>query len=418
MSSGRLPLLIVFVTVFIDLLGFGIVLPLLPRYAEYLKASGHELGVLMASFSAMQFIFALIWGRVSDRVGRRPILLLGLLGSTASYALFGFVSTLSAEQPWQGLTVLQWLLVSRIGAGIFGATIPTAQAFIADVTPAHERGKGMALIGAAFGIGFTFGPILGAACVSADPKATPGPWPGYLAASLSAVAFIFALWKLPESLQRGESATKAAHRRWLPLGKSLLKGTIPYLLLTISLTTFAFAQFEGTLARLTSLMGYSDRGNFFVFAFIGLTLIICQGGLVRRLMPIWGEYRLACVGVVAMVAGLFLTALAGELKSPLMLWLVLPIQVMGFSALNPALASQLSRRARPEDQGEILGFGQSASSLARILGPYLGNILFVMRPTYPYWIGGVVMLLGMVAVILTGRDEPAQPSETVPVTEG
>ena len=165
-ASKKAPLAIIFVTVFIDLLGFGIVLPLLPRYAKSFDAMPWELGLLMASFSAMQLVFAPIWGGISDRIGRRPVLLIGLAGSTISYAAFGYVTTLGATGTMLGLAVLPWLFLTRIGAGIAGATIPTAQAYIADCTSRENRTKGMALIGAAFGIGFTFGPLIGAACVS------------------------------------------------------------------------------------------------------------------------------------------------------------------------------------------------------------------------------------------------------------
>ena len=150
----------------IDLLGFGVVLPLLPRYGERLEAGPATVGMLMASFSAMQFLFTPVWGRLSDRVGRRPILILGLAGSVVFYALFGYASRIASL----------WLMfVSRMGAGISGATIATAQAYIADSTPPERRGKGMALIGAAFGIGFTFGPLLGAAALRLDPGSSPIP---------------------------------------------------------------------------------------------------------------------------------------------------------------------------------------------------------------------------------------------------
>ncbi len=176
MSAGRKAgLSLIFVTVFIDLLGFGIVLPLLPRYAEHFEASGGTLGLLMASFSAMQFLFAPIWGRISDRVGRRPILILGLVGSTCFYGMFGFATSLGKEGVFLGIGALSWLFITRIGAGIAGATIPTAQAYIADITGPKERGKGMALIGAAFGIGFTFGPLIGAAFVQRKPALPPVP---------------------------------------------------------------------------------------------------------------------------------------------------------------------------------------------------------------------------------------------------
>ena len=174
----RAGLMIVFVTVFIDLLGFGIVLPLLPRYGKAFHADNMTLGLLMASFSAMQFLFAPIWGRLSDRVGRRPILILGLAGSTIFYTLFGYATSLGGDATWMGMGVIAWLFISRIGAGIAGATIPTAQAYIADVTGKRERGKGMALIGAAFGIGFTFGPLIGTPrALTSRLGSAPSPYP-------------------------------------------------------------------------------------------------------------------------------------------------------------------------------------------------------------------------------------------------
>ncbi|MGH7127469.1 MAG: MFS transporter, partial [Planctomycetaceae bacterium] len=213
-TPGKASLAVVFVTVFIDLLGFGIVLPLLPRYGDFFITEsepterGLILGLLMSSFSVMQFVFAPVWGRVSDRIGRRPVLIVGLAGSTASYALFGVATGLGREGELLGVGALAWLFISRIGAGLAGATISTAQAYIADVTGARERAKGMALIGAAFGVGFTFGPLLGAAFVSDDPNAPPSAMPGYVASVLSGLAMLSAIVVLPESL-RPDSAPAA-----------------------------------------------------------------------------------------------------------------------------------------------------------------------------------------------------------------
>lgn len=250
---SRKPLLIIFVTVFVDLLGFGIVLPLLPRYAEHFlppsaravptnddrtsaeartneavndampiegmatspvkltREGGMILGCLMASFSAMQFLFAPLWGILSDRIGRRPVLLVGLAGSTLFYALFALVTQWGNSGPILGLSPLVWLFITRIGAGIAGATIPTAQAYIADNTDEKTRGKGMAIIGAAFGIGFTFGPLLGSLFVPNNLTAAPSAAPGYVAAVLSGFAFLFGLTSLPESLKR-DSAVRGKPR--------------------------------------------------------------------------------------------------------------------------------------------------------------------------------------------------------------
>src|SRR4029079_10816907 len=194
---GRPPsrgsLAVIFLTVFIDLLGFGMVLPLLPVYAKSFGVDEHgwEIALLMSSFSAMTFLFSPLWGRLSDRIGRRPVLIVGLIGSVGFYLLFR-IATL-----FQSMTLL---FIARIGAGIAGATIPAAQAYIADITSLQNRAKGMALIGAAFALGFTFGPLLGAAALLFSTDVSVSPWPGYAAALLSGIALVLAITLLPESL--------------------------------------------------------------------------------------------------------------------------------------------------------------------------------------------------------------------------
>jgi len=410
--TGKASLLIVFVTVFIDLLGFGIVMPLLPRYAQDFQASEAQLGMLMASFSAMQFLFAPLWGRLSDRVGRRPILMLGLAGSTLSYALFGYVNQLGVDSTLLGLGALTWLFISRIGAGVAGATISTAQAYIADATDQANRGKGMALIGAAFGIGFTFGPLLGAAFVSAESSA-PSPMPGYAAATLSGIALLFAIFKLPESLAP-DSVPHDYH--WLDaraLHRALLRPAVGMILLTMFITTFAFAQFESTLSVLTRELGMeNERNNFFVFAYVGLVLTISQGVLVRRLIPKLGESRMAIVGTSLMTIGMLGIGIAAKQTSLTLLYCVLPIGVVGFSAVTPSMQSLLSRCSADEEQGGILGLGQSMSALARILGPLAGMLLFGHNASYPYWSAASLMGLGLLLVASLRKPEPDSTSES------
>src|SRR5438874_9052950 len=186
-------LFIIFLTVFIDLIGFGIVLPLLPIYSKSLGAAGWEIGLLMASYSVMQFLFSPVWGRLSDRIGRRPVLLVSTAGAAVSYTIFAYGCGLG------GAVALWFLLGSRILAGICGANITVAQAYIADITPAAERSKRMGLIGMAFGLGFVFGPPLGA--VGIQLLGLRGP--GYVAAGLCALNFILALRILPDSWKPG-----------------------------------------------------------------------------------------------------------------------------------------------------------------------------------------------------------------------
>lgn len=421
MSDGRKAgLTLIFVTVFIDLLGFGIVLPLLPRYGEHFEAGGGTLGLLMASFSAMQFLFAPIWGRVSDRVGRRPILIMGLVGSTVFYGMFGFATSLGKEGMFLGVGALSWLFITRIGAGIAGATIPTAQAYIADITGPKERGKGMALIGAAFGIGFTFGPLIGAAFVSAETGATPSAAPGYVACVLSGVAALLSIFMLPESLNKETSGSLKKRLHWFDVSSfrhALAQPRIGLILLTIFLTTFAFAQFESTLSLLTQELGFAVRSNFFIFAYIGLILTLSQGILVRRLIPRLGEYRMGIIGIILMVAGLLLIGVAGNSGSYPLLYAVLPISVVGFSATTPSLQSLLSLNTSDDQQGGVLGVGQSISALARILGPLAGIVLFKGTEngaipgsiTAPYWAGAVIMLLGL--ILMSGLKVKATKTE-------
>jgi MFS transporter, DHA1 family, tetracycline resistance protein len=389
---------IVFVTVFIDLLGFGIVLPLLPRYAEVYKAGPLELAALFSSFSAMQFIFAPIWGRVSDRVGRRPIILMGLASSAIFYAMFGFASSLEPDEKILGLGALAWLFVSRIGAGIAGATIPTAQACIADTTGRENRTKGMALIGMAFGIGFTFGPLIGAGFVSNVPGGPPSPWAGYVAAMLSASAFLVASLKLPESRKPGADQESAGHSHIRRLTAAMTIGGVGAVLLTMFMTTVAFAQFESTLALLTKGMKIADRGNFLIFAYVGAVLTLSQGLIVRRLATRITPQKLALGGTALMVVGLGLVGFAGRSASEGMLYAVLPIAVIGFSAVNPALQSLLSLKASADKQGEVLGVGQSFSALARIVGPAIAMPLHATAVELPHWTGAGLMAVSVLLV--------------------
>lgn len=413
---SRSPLLIIFLVVFIDLLGFGIVLPLLPRYGKHFDAAGWQLGLLMASFSAMQFLFAPVWGRLSDHFGRRPILLVGLLGSTLSYAAFGWITQLGNAGLILGLAPLTWLFISRIAAGIAGATIPTAQAYIADVTDAKSRGKGMALIGAAFGVGFTFGPILGAQFVATTTEAAPSPAPGYVAAALSGLAFLAAIGMLPESLRPG--ADPARKRHWFDVASFSAAVSRPYigwLFATIFLTTFAFAQFESTLSLLTERLGLSDRHNFYVFAYIGFILTLSQGFLVRRFLPKLGEFRMGMIGVVLMTAGLALIGVSSGQSSLAVFYAVLPITVIGFSATTPSLQALLSLNTAEDEQGGILGVGQSMSSLARILGPVVGLSLMGIQgasPALPYWVAAGVMGVCILMVMGLRGSVSSRPAST------
>jgi MFS family permease len=407
-TSNRSALLIVFLVVFIDLLGFGIVLPLLPRFTDELVGrlpglrpyAGPLIGLLMASFSLMQFLFSPMWGRLSDRVGRRPILLLGLVGSVAFYSLFGYA--LSLDPASQGELALALFFVARIGAGIFGATIATAQAVIADCTPPERRKHGMALIGAAFGIGFTFGPLLGYASLGTERHELIG----YAAAALSLLALVLGVILLPETRRFSEAAP--GRRKWLDFGALrfvLGSGAIWPVILTFFLATLGFAAFETTLAiLLRDVLGYELRDTPLIFAYVGLVLMLTQGVLYRRIAHRYSEATLIAVGIVCMAGGVAGLGVMTWLKaagasaetSPLKPLLITgaTLAVVGFAFLTPSTNALISRRTDSERQGEILGVNQSAASLARILGPIAGLTSYYATESHllPYLFGSALLL--------------------------
>lgn len=417
--ANKSALLIVFLVVFIDLLGFGIVLPLLPRYGDDfvhdLVPNGKDsvlggmlLGLLMSCFSLMQFIFAPIWGRLSDRTGRRPILLLGLAGSVVFYTLFGIASELTDKA--LGLTLL---FVARIGAGIAGATIATAQAVIADSTTPERRSRGMALIGAAFGIGFTFGPLIGAGALRVMPNYRGAP--GFAAAGLSLVSCILGMVLLPETWRPGSTS---GHRRWLDwrgVQTALRTPIVGLLILIFFLATFAFGNFEATLSLVTKeTFDLPADENYLLFAYVGLVLMLAQGLLYRRLALRVHETTFMKAGLVLMIAGLVfgMAILVIAAKEPgstgRLIWflLALAIAVTGFALVTPSVQALISRLSDSAKQGEILGVNQSASALARILGPAIGLTLFKMETTHilPYALGCGLLLI---VLLLTPRIQQA-----------
>jgi MFS family permease len=421
-TTSKASLLVIFLTVFIDLLGFGIVLPLLPIYAndfaqaEGIAHSGWLIGALMAIFSVMQFLFAPLWGRLSDRIGRRPVLMIGLGGSVVFYTLFGVATV------WKDMTLL---FVSRIGAGIAGATISTAQAYIADSTSLQDRPKGMALIGMAFGLGFTFGPLIGYLAVPTG-QGDPGPLPGYVAAGLSAVALLLAIFKLPESRRFDRpSEFRRGFIDFAALKKALATPSIAMLLVAIFVLVFSFANFEVTLSLLikdkpgeASPFGFTWGQVCLTYAYIGITLAIIQGGVVRRIAGRISEGILASSGALVEIVGFLLVVQAVEQKSTPLLLGALAVIVTGFSFMQPSLNSLLSRRSDPARQGGIFGVSQSVNSMARIFGSFIGIPLLKINNAVPYYLAVVLMALGFVLVVFAARGgadyaEPGQASEGV-----
>jgi multidrug resistance protein len=383
---GRRALLVLFLTVLLDLVGFGIVLPLLPLYADGFGATGTAVGLLVTVYSVAQFFMAPLWGRLSDRFGRKPILILGLVGSALAYLVFAWSRNLT------------WLFASRILAGIGGATIPVAEAYIADVTPPERRAGNMGLIGAAFGLGFTIGPALGGIMASISFEA-----PGYLASALCLANALLAAGLIHETLPRKRRAEirplAAAGHPVVAMARALRMPDLRRVLVLYFLFTAAFAVIQPTLSLFgQTRFGLGDRQVGYLFAFLGLVSAAMQGGIVRRLVPRFGEVRLIQISGIPFVVGLILLGLAPSV--PLLL-LSLAVLAIGYGGALPPVLGLVSRVAPAHVQGGVLGVGQSVGSLARIVGPLAAGVAFDVGPSVPYLLGaGVAGLATLLAVSL------------------
>src|SRR6184192_1428570 len=332
--------LVIFLTVFIDLIGFGIVLPLLPLYNRDFGASGFMIGIIQASFSAMQFLFAPGWGRLSDRIGRRPVLLVSTAAAAVSYVVFAFGCGLT------GSTALWVILGSRILAGICGANITVAQAYIADITPPSDRSRRMGLIGMAFGLGFVCGPPLGSLGIHLFGFRGPG----WLAAGLCAINFLLALSILPESWKpSSEHVPSRPHLdQWL---HTLRHPKIGLLIGVFFLATFCFASFEITLGLLISSNFHLNRATHqdmklsgYLIGYCGFIGALVQGGAAGRMVKRSGEARVIANSLFLLTAGL---APLPFIKGPgtlawVLLLLVLSVLSIGASLTRPPLFGLIS----------------------------------------------------------------------------
>lgn len=385
------PLLIIFLTVFIDLLGFGIIIPLLPFYAEHFGGTALTVGMLGTSFSLMQFIFAPMWGRLSDRIGRRPVILVGLFGSFVSYLTFGFANTLAL------------LFVSRSFAGIAGATIPTAQAFIADTTTPENRAKGMGMVGAAFGLGFIFGPAIGGFLSRWGHVVPP-----LFAAALSLANFALAVFLLPESLKRrADGVVPARPSRLEALKRALGRPHMPGLLAVYFVVVAAFSGFESTFALFAEhRFGFTASTIGVMFAYIGILFALVQGGLVGRAVKAFNERRLVPASILVASAALALVAAS---QSVAVLCGSMALLALGMGLNGPSIVSLISQWSSAEDQGGILGLSQGLASLSRIVGPLWAGFVFDRYgPGAPY-ISSSALLVAACAVAVVGLWNAAAP---------
>lgn len=438
----RSPLIILAITLFLDLLGFGLILPLLPIYITHYGGKPWVGGALLACFSTMQFIFSPIWGRASDRYGRRPLILMSLWGSAISFIAFGFAPNLLV------------LFVARVAAGILSAaSLPTAQAYIADVTTPEKRAGGMAVLGASFGLGFALGPMIGG--IAGRPvdfgfiHTQSLETPALLAAIFCFLNFVWAYFNLPESLpakDRQSIKGSSVLDVFPTIVKSMRNPEVSAQLTVFAFTTFAFTAVESTfswliLVRFRDVMTQSAltawkythpsgiltetmRQNLIekaqtsasssVFAIVGITLIITQVMVMRGLARRVGENRLVMFGTALLTCSLLGIVFAPTL---LIVQLLAVGIAMGNGVLNPSLNALITQAAGPKDRGTLSGTQQGLGSLARIIAPPINNAIVDWHPGIVP-LGGVPFLgsalLMATACALSLRLKPLANSEPAP----
>ncbi|HYB08107.1 MAG TPA: MFS transporter [Alphaproteobacteria bacterium] len=394
------PLVAIFLTVFVDLIGFGIVIPLLPFYAEHFQASPRVVTLLMASYSLTQFVFAPVWGQLSDRYGRKTVLIVSLAGISAAYVWMGFAGAL-----WE-------LIAARGFAGAMAGNIAAAQAYIADVTGPEKRAQGMGVVGAAFGLGFIVGPALGGLLAGPDPSHPNFTVPALSSATLSLVALLLAALILKESL---DPAARSAHSeirrpgRFSSIAEALVKPELRILLVVFFLVTFVVAIMESTFALWSERsFGWGAAQNGYIFAYTGVVAAVVQGGLIRRLARQFGERRLVIQGVLSVGAGLALIPLVHTL--PLLL-VAMALIAYGMGVNNPSLSSLISLAAANDRRGGVLGVSQSAASLARIGGPAFAGVIFeAFGRNAPYVAGAAIMFAVLALALRMSRRTGSTPS--------
>lgn len=367
---------------FIDLVGFGIIIPLLPFYAERFNASPAMVGVVMATYSLAQLIAAPFWGHMSDRTGRRPVFMISLVGVVASYLWLGFAESLIA------------LIAARTLGGFMAGNITAAFAYIADITPPEDRARGMGIIGAAFGLGFIAGPAIGGALAGADPATADYQTPSFAAAGLSFAALVMTILYLKESLSAETRAKASVKKSMLPLAQLAQYFRAPeigLLILLSFLATFVFAGMESTFAMWSERThGWGPAQNGYLFAFVGILIAGTQGGLIGPLTRNFGEAHMVVLGAIALTLGLGLIPFSHQIA---VLFVAMAILAIGFSIMTPTLNSLISLQAAAEEQGAIMGAARSATTLARVLGPlFAGLVFWVFGKDWPYWTGAVVMV--------------------------
>jgi MFS transporter, DHA1 family, tetracycline resistance protein len=374
--------------VVIDMIGFGIAIPVLSLYAEDLGAKGFIVGVIGASFSAMQFLMAKPLGRLSDRIGRKPVMVMSMFGTAAASLFTGLANAL-------------WLLVvARALDGASGATIGVAQAAVADMAPPRRRAALMGMMGAAFGIGFTVGPALGALMAWIGGRRAPF----FLAAAIAFINAIATWIRVPETkgMAQAEAANATTTGAIAGLARRWNENGLKDLLLIVFITGFAFAGFEQMVTLfIKARLGYGKVGAGVIFTFVGITLVVAQGYLVGKVVPRFGEFKVLIVGLIGVVTGMLILVITHQW------WLLIPQVIclaMGQGLAMPAMSSTISARIDPTKRGELMGVQQSFGSLARVIGPLTAGLLFDhVDIAAPFVMGAALYAVAIVLAVRARR---------------
>ena len=385
-KNNRYTMMILFLTMFIIMVGFGVIMPILPYYAENMGASATELGLLTATYATLQFFFAPIWGRISDRIGRKPVLLLGLFGF--SFTFLGF-----------GLSTELWMLFAARGISglISSATLPTVMAYIADTTDNEHRGDGMGVLGAAMGLGMIFGPVIGGFLGEYDASV-----PFYVSAALALMIAVSSIFFLPETLSpEARQAANANPRKGSGIGDILavLGGPLAFMMLIAFLTSFGMAQMESTSALFYERkFGAGEAEMGLIFMVMGVISSITQGLFVGRVIRKFGEQRCIQVGLLGAGVCFLIYPLINSVMSAIMV-----ISVMGITTafLRPAINSLISKRTSMSEQGKILGVVNSYYSLGRMVGPITGGIIFdYLGLSWPFLTASLIHFVALAFSVL------------------
>ncbi len=394
------PMLILFLIVFVDLVGFGIMIPLLPFYVERVGAGPEIITITLGLYSLFQFVAAPLWGRLSDKYGRKPILAWTLSGFAISYLILGFSDSL-------------WMVIlSRVFGGLMAGNISTAFAYVADVTTPETRAKGMGMVGAAFGLGFIFGPVIGGLLAGSDVETANFLLPALVAASLTVVALLGVIFVLPESLSqdirdqiRDQPKTTAGER----LKAAFNRRALTLLVFIGFAVTMAWALLETTLALwANAILSFGPREIGLLLTYVGVISVIIQGGLIGPLTKRFGERVLIAAAACFLFGGYGVLAAT---QGWTLLIVSMTLLAIGNALANPSLSSLVSKEADDTERGAVLGVYQGASSLARVAGPMYAGVVFVhIGPAVPFEIAALCMAPALVMVLML-------PKRSTPPTE-